>query len=108
MNRRDFLKMSALFSAGLFIPLQLAAGGASSRAVEVSAGGLTLRGTREGDILQSRDGGKTWQLHTRLGKEFAVTRLTADRAQGVRARIGFAGRSFELALAKDGKHWVTV
>jgi hypothetical protein len=69
--------------------------------------GVTFRGTQDGEIQTSIDGGRTWQLHTRLGSHYAIIDLFSDTSQRVHAKVAFAGRSFDLLLAKDKKLWMT-
>jgi hypothetical protein len=105
MNRRDFIKNSALLFAGgfvLYIPIVRKA------PVELAANGMVLRGTNNGEIYISHDAGSTWQLHTRLGSQCAINNLFLDGSQRIRAQVGFMGRAFDLVLANDNKYWLTV
>jgi hypothetical protein len=107
MNRRDFLKIGALTAAGLFLPsIPLLAAGA--KPAELTAGGLKLRGTQDGEIHLSRDGGQSWQLSSRLGKDFKVTQIFQDSAQRIRAEVVFSSQRFELVLDEGKGCWVTV
>lgn len=107
MNRRDFLKISGLLSVALFIPVSLLPGPAKNRPVELVSGGVTFRGTQAGEIQTSHDGGQTWQLHTRLGSQYAIIDLYTDWSQRVHAKAAFEGHSFGLVLTKDKKYWIT-
>jgi hypothetical protein len=108
MNRRDFLKTSGLMFLTLMVQFNPIHSLSKNLPVEITANGLTLRGTPAGEIYTSHDGGVTWQLHTRLGCEYAITGLFLDGSQRIHARVAFGGRSFELALAKDNKYWITI
>jgi hypothetical protein len=108
MNRRDFLKFSGLLSAVIFIPFVTGGSPSKNRAVELVSEGVVFRGTPAGEIQTSHDGGRTWQLHTRLGSQYTITNLFSDSSQRVHATAVFAGRSFELVLSKDKKYWLTV
>jgi len=109
MNRRDFLKVSGLSSAAMFVqigPLISEAKNLKSDWLKVDD--VLFRGTYNGEILTSHDSGQTWQLHTWLGREYAVTGLFSDWSQSIHAQVAFAGRSFDLVLAKDQKYWRTI
>ena len=108
MNRRNFLEISGLLSVALFVPYSPLLSQSKNLPVELMANGMTFRGTPAGEIYTSHDAGQTWQLHTRLGSEYAITGLFSDGSQRIHAQVAFKGRSFELALAKDNKYWITV
>jgi len=108
MNRRDFLKISGLAFFTLVVPFNPLLSLAQKKPVEFTANALTLRGTPGGEIYISRDAGHTWQLHTRLGSEYAVAGFSLDGSQRIHAQVAFGGRSFELALTKDSKYWITI
>ena len=107
MNRRDFLKISGFLSAALIVQFGSLPSTTKNRPVEVVSGGVTFRGTQAGEIQTSPDGGRTWQLHTRLGSQYEITGLSSDWSQRVVAKVAFAGRSFDLVLTKDKKYWIT-
>ena len=104
MYRRDFLKLSGLLSAAVFMQFN-PLGKAASLPVEVESQGKLYRGTADGKIYISADTGESWQLHTNFGSGFPVLHLTADFWGQVYARLGFESRSFELALVQNGKTW---
>jgi hypothetical protein len=106
MDRRDFLKLSSLLSAVLFVQVH-PLGKKFRSPVELEAQGMTYRGTHDGHILVSRDAGRTWQHHIKLGTEYSIEELSLDRSDQVRARVGFAGRSFDLILSRNGSCWQT-
>jgi hypothetical protein len=107
MNRRDFLKVSSLFSAALFIQVGPLSSKARTQPIELEYKGMLFRGTRDGEIHVSYDSGQTWQLHTRLGTECSITSIFMDWSQRVHTQIAFADRSFDLVLAKGNRYWVT-
>jgi hypothetical protein len=107
MNRRDFLKISGLLSAALFIKFDSLFKTANNLPVELNSNGVIFRGTHSGEIQTSTDGGRTWQLHTRFGSQYAIIDLFSDTSQRVHAKVAFAGRNFDLVLAKDKKNWIT-
>src|SRR5689334_6096020 len=106
MVRREFLKLSGLLSTALFVQVH-PLGKVASLHTEVESQGKLYRGTSDGKIHVSGDAGKSWQLHTNFGHEFSVLDLRTNFWGQVQAQLGFAGHSFELALAEEGKIWRT-
>jgi len=106
INRRDFLKFSSLLSAVFFVQIH-PLGKKTSSHVEVETEDMMYRGTNDGNILVSRDAGRTWQNHLKLGTEYSIQELFLDRSNRVRAQVGFAGHSFELVLSDNGSSWKT-
>lgn len=107
MYRRDFLKLSGMLSAAVFMQFN-PLGKAASLPVEVESQGKYYRGTSDGKIYVSANAGKDWQLHTNFGSGFSVHNLAADFWGQVHAQLGFESHSFELALAQNGTTWRTV
>lgn len=106
MHRCDFLKLTGLFSAALFVqinPLDKV----TSLPVEAQAGGKIYRGAKDGRIYASVNAGKTWQTHTDFGNEFCVMGLIAPARENVQAEFAFGGHSFRLALSPNSKVWQT-
>jgi hypothetical protein len=109
MNRRDFLKVSSLSSAALFVQVSpLLSKSKYLQADLLKVDGVLFRSAHGGEIHTSHDVGRTWQLHTRLGSEYAITGLYSDWWQQLHAQVAFAGHSFDLVLGKDKKYWRTV
>jgi len=107
MVRREFLKLSGLFSAALLVqihPLRKA----TSFPAEVVSQGKHYRANSDGKIYVSADAGKSWQLHTNFGSDFSILDLWTDLWGQVQVQLGFAGRSFILTLAREGKIWRTM
>lgn len=107
MYRRDFLKMSGLVSAALFMQIN-SMGKMTSNPMEVESHGMLYRGIADGKVIFSADQGETWQLHTNFGSEFSIMNLGKDFWGQVCTRLGFAGNSFELVLEKNSKIWRTI
>jgi hypothetical protein len=107
MNRRDFLKAGAVFSAAVLVPLNVAGSLAGSPA-EVRYADQLYRGTSDGEIYVSEDEGQTWKLHTSFGADLSVLHLWVNFWGQLQARLGIAGHSFDLSLAKDGRIWRTM
>lgn len=106
MDRRDFLKLSGLLSAAVFMPLN-SLPKAVSFPLEVEAQGKRFRGTSDGKIYVSGDAGESWRLHTNFGSEVSIQDLSINLWGQVRAQLGFADHSFEMILVQTGKGWKT-
>ncbi len=105
--RRDFLKLSGLFSAAV-----LAGAGTAlemkARSVEVELRGKYYRGTSDGKIFVSEDAGKTWVLHTQFGSHLSVSHLYVDFRQRLVAVLDCQGYDFKLRMASDLRSWRTM
>ncbi len=110
MVRREFLKLSGLFSTALLMQIHPVGKAASfvHHPIEVAAHGKHYRGTPDGKIFVSADAGKNWQLHTNFGSELPILDLWTNLWGQMHAQLGFAGHRFELTLAKDGRTWRTM
>jgi len=106
MHRQTFLKLAAstTFAAGVKFAFPWAAAAATR---PVSYAGSLWRSGGAGKIQRSTDGGRTWKLHSNLGRMYAINSL-AVRNGRLYARLGYAGRPFTLVLAKDKRSWRTV
>ena len=107
MNRRDFLKVGVVLSAAVLAPLNVA-GSLAGCLTEVRHGDQLYRGAPGGEIYVSEDEGQTWKLHTSFGPSLSVQHLWVNFWGQLQARLGIAGHSFDLSLAKDGKIWRTM
>lgn len=110
MTRKDFLRLLGLSAAGLCVSGKLLAAdpvAAAPPGEAVSAAGQLFRGTADGRILQSLDGGKTWTVHVNLGKANAVKRIYVENGL-TRAEIISPGGTFVLTLHPKGKGWVAL
>lgn len=105
--RRDFLKISGLFSAAM-----LAGAGTAweikAKSIEAELRGKHYRGTSDGKILVSEDAGKTWSLHTKFGSDLSISHLYADFRQRLVAVLDCQGYDFKLALSPDFRTWKTM
>ena len=107
MNRREFLKLSGMMSAFVFVSLSPANMFAQPPAQTDAAavGSKLYRGTRDGNIYVSQNGGKSWKLHTGFGPNCPILGISvAANGQPV-ASVGFKQHSFRMVLSKDGKVW---
>jgi hypothetical protein len=111
MNRRDFLKETAGLSlaglATLVWPVsQLSAlTGQASMTVQAQAKGRLLRGTRDGLILESVDGGQTWQKVANFGKHCSIMAIRVYQGQ-IYTEVAVLGYPFTLQSA-DARLWRT-
>ena len=104
MERRRFLKWTGLALLGLLaVPHAVFA----KSPTVTSTNGVQYHADRQGRIYVSRDSGRTWRVHTNLGRGYWVRRLALDRAGRVTARVGFGGRDFGLVLSRDERSWRT-
>lgn len=106
MNRRTLLKAAA--AAGLSLAaLSLAPHGAltSARIVEAAALGRLLRGTHDGRVLESLDGGASWQVVANFGAACEVVRIV-ERDGRAYVRVAVGGPTFDLH-STDARVWRT-
>lgn len=107
LQRRDFLKlMGAGLASGWVLSASSApfAGWFAAPQVNFGAAGL-LRGSQNGQIFQSLDQGKTWQLLASLGEHLTIINLVT-RAGQVYVKMSLAGNPFWL-VSSDAKTWRT-
>jgi len=99
VNRRDFLKAAAVFSiAGIGVAL-------FPKNVQARIGDRLVRGTRDGRLLESTDGGKTWLPTVNFGPGYTV-RALYHRKDLVFADLTFQGYPVTLK-SSDGRVWYT-
>jgi hypothetical protein len=106
MNRREVLK--AAIAAGFSLAtLSLAPHGALSptRIVEAAALGRLLRGTHDGRVLQSLDGGASWQTVASFGPACQIVRLVESGGLA-QMRIAVGSHTFDLH-SRDARTWRT-
>jgi hypothetical protein len=106
MNRRDFLKLGGVVSAMLVVPLGSIVREIDSLAT-VELNGTTYRGTPDGKVYTSADGGRTWSLLTNFGSGITVFSLIAAPRNRIYARLGFASKSFGLVYSLKDGNWRT-
>ena len=106
MNRRDLLKAATAAGVSL-VALSLVPHGAlvSPRPVEATALGRLLRGTNEGQVLESLDRGASWQVVANFGASCPI-RSIAERDDRAHIRIEVDGRTFGLH-STDARTWRT-
>jgi hypothetical protein len=116
MHRRSFFMLlgqtsvTAVLAAVLPALPALPAGRAQPAALPVPAPALVhgrlLRGTPQGRILESLDGGLSWQPIANFGPHCAILQVSEDR-DALRATLGVLGHTFDLR-SRDGRTWLTV
>ena len=108
MNRRGFLKRTGQGCLAGFlavtVPVAVQAG-ALAVPSPAQMGSFLYKGTVDGQILESGDGGATWHTRANFGADFAIRQVvrSGDRLY---AEVGFQGHSFMLK-SQDGGVWFT-
>ena len=105
MNRRTFLKLSGLTSLAAALPVPAFA--APPAAGPVVFDGRAYRPGGQGRVDVSDDGGKTWRLHSDLGSDYVVSKLSVDRRTGLKVNVAFGQWAFGLTLGSDRRAWLT-
>jgi hypothetical protein len=108
MDRRIFLKGMAV-GLGVFAFPSFQTGSllnASSGFVEASVLGRLFRGTRDGQILESLDHGRTWNPIANFGNHCSI-RAILERETEIYTEVGLQGYSFYLR-SPDARTWYTV
>ena len=104
MNRRDFLKVGSLVSAvGLIAASPLDT--VFTADVEAAAFGKLYKATSKGRVLVSKDKGKSWQLHTRFGPDYAVLDIFIATDNRLFVKIGHKKARFYLVLTESQQAW---
>jgi len=112
VNRRDFLKGVAVASLTMVTTVGLprlqvgAHRGTSPADVQTNASGKRFRGTSDGRILESPDGGKTWQTRANFGEHCSILEIY-ERSGKIYAHIGIQHYSF-VTESWDGRIWYTL
>ena len=104
MQRRDFLKLSSVMSAFVYATVS-PIGNITKLPIETAALGKVYRGTYDGSIHISENGGKSWQLHSKFGADYAILDIFTGLDGRLYTHAGFKQHSFLLVLSKDGNSW---
>lgn len=103
-SRRDFVKAAgAVFGAvavSAWLPSLGEAGAQAKRAAPPR-----FKGTANGQILTSPDGGKTWQVAVDFGPQCKVQKVIRGRTK-MKADLVYEGLPFTL-VSTDGRTWYT-
>ncbi len=109
MNRRDLLKSAALAALTAVVRPAIPPFSTRSRSAAAPAGVTLnrrmLRGTPNGKILESLDGGRTWQSIANLGAHCSVHQVFESQAQ-IYAQVRLQDYSF-LLRSPNGRTWYT-
>lgn len=104
MNRRGFIKLSGLATVSF-----LTSSGVLEKLINQPAmaqlGNRIYKGTRNGEIVYSKNAGKTWQVHSNFGEEVSLLDLSVDQMNRVVAQLGYKNHIFHLRLTSDGLKW---
>lgn len=104
-SRRTFFKVAGLAAGALLLAPRSAQGAGNYFIAQAAAFGRQYRGTRDGLVFESSDGGKAWQQVANFGSQCAVQALSDRRGQ-LQAQIGVGAYNFALTSA-DGRKWYT-
>ena len=106
MHRRQFLKLVGFGTVGAGLSLSIGAGAALGASQVITFRGSVYRGDTKGRIFVSKNGGATWQVHTKLGSGYSVNAFAVDARGRLAATIGYRRRSFTLILSADAQRWM--
>lgn len=104
LNRREFLKALAIIAGSVatasinsaFTPPPKTLGSGAKLAAQ-------YKGSPDGYIYESLDGGKTWKVAAYLGSQYAISKISLSDSWWV-AQITFGSDAFALK-SKDGRMW---
>jgi len=106
MNRRNFLKVSGLSYGLLLLLVSPKAGKLMDLRTQADAAGKLYRGTLDGKIYKSEDQGRSWDLHTNFGDQYAILGFSTKRNGQIVAHLAYQFRDFDLLLAQNEKFWM--
>ena len=106
MKRRDFLKLGSVVSALSYASIA-PLGNMLNMPIETAAHGMIYRGTAAGKIFVSKNGGKTWQLHTNLGKGYSILDIFTAHDGQLYTHVGYKHHNFFLVQTTDAKAWAS-
>lgn len=113
LTRKEFVQGMGLALGGLLAAPFLTAAGKpppnmllyQSRSSIQPASVALYRGTPDGKVLKSEDGGGTWHVLVNFGADYVVETVS-QTAKGLLARLSYAGAGFSL-LTQDERIWRT-
>jgi len=105
ITRRDFLKLGAVSTAVLFLPIRHLI---QVAVAEQEYKGRIYRGTTDGEIYVSDDQRGTWTRHINLGEQCRISRIFSNTNDDLHARVDFQGYDFDLVLSPNGKDWLVM
>lgn len=104
IGRRKAISAIGVAAAGLAVSQFLSA--LDTVAGQVDATVAKYKGTRDGKILESTDGGRTWQVVANFGKEYSI-RAVVRRRRNLVATLKQRRHSFEIK-SLDARTWYTM
>lgn len=106
MNRRQFLTMSgAVATIGL---VRMASPRmAAAKGITPIIRGKLYQGTQNGILMESVDGGKTWQKIANFGEHCAVVKIITHRDGSVTVTLACIANTFDLH-SQNARLWRTV
>ncbi len=105
-SRRAFLKAAGLAAGAVLLAPSSALGAGNYFTAYVEAPGKLYRGTRDGLVFESVDGGHSWQQVANFGKHCAIAALREKQKQ-IQADVVVQGYHFFLTSA-DARVWYTM
>jgi hypothetical protein len=101
MNRREFLTVAGSVALAGLLGLKV------SPVAAAQNDRMLYRGTMDGKLYESSDGGKSWQLITDFGSIYAIQSITPGDNNALTVELGYMGFGFNLHSA-DKSIWRTV
>jgi len=107
MNRRQFLTIATATTA--FGMLRLAAPSlvTAQGSMPIMRRQRRYRGTKDGKLYESNNGGRAWQLIADFGNHCPVDKIITQKNGDIVVKLSCAGYSFDLR-SKDARIWRTV
>ncbi len=106
MNRRQFLTLATVFTAAGMTQLGTPRLAAARGPVRIPRRQILYRGTQDGKLYRSTNGGRTWHLMANFGNHCAIDQVVSQRRGGTTVKLVCAGHNFELN-SKDDRVWRT-
>lgn len=107
MNRRQFLTIAtAVTAVGLTRLATPPLAAAKGIGISPNVRQVLYRGTNDGKLHESTDGGKTWQQVANFGAHCAVTKITTQRNGAVSVTLTCAHNTFDLH-SQNARLWRT-
>ena len=105
-TRRTFLKAAGLTAGALLLTPSSVQGAGNYFTAYAQALGKMYRGTRDGLVFESVDGGRSWQQVANFGKHCAIAAIRGRQKQ-IQVDVTVQGYYFYLK-STDGRTWYTV
>jgi hypothetical protein len=104
VNRRDFLRLGGMLCAAAYAsPVTRLV----KLSPETAALGKLYRGTYDGDVQVSQDGGRSWKLHYRFGPDCPILDIYTGPDGRLYLCAGFKQHTFQLMLSRNEKAWLS-